>query len=229
MAAAGPMATAMDDARLLTLANWLSPAYPIGAFAYSHGLEQAIADGVVADRATLEDWLERCLIDGAGRNDALLLGAAWRAVAAGDPAALAAAAETATALCPSAERRFETLTQGDAFRRMVVAVHDLSLRWPEMVPYPVAVGAAAAALGHPRAPAAALFVQSFAANLISAALRLVPLGQTDGQRALARLQPAILEAAEASEQGLEDLGGCALLADIAAMRHETLPIRLFRT
>ena len=173
---------------------WLSPAYPVGGFSYSHGLEWTVEAGKVRDAATLGDWIEDILKHGAGRSDAILLAETWRAVTAGDERRLAEVAELAAAFAPSAERRLETLAQGAAFVTATQAVwpHPALERLAAVAPdiaYPVAVGACAAAHGLPLAPTAQAFVQAFAANLVSAGVRLIPLGQTDGLRVLARLEP----------------------------------------
>lgn len=212
----------MDESRAVQiLAALLSPAYPVGAYSYSHGLEWAVEAGDVADAATLRTWAGDVLEHGAGRTDAILLAHAYRA---DDPAPLA---ELAEALAPSLERRLETMAQGAAFARTTAAAWGVEA--PPM-PYPVAVGVAARRLDLPLALTATLHLQSFAANIVSAGVRLVPLGQTDGQRVTAALIPcAALVAAEALEASLDDIGGCAFRADIAAMRHETQYTRLYRS
>ena len=187
------------------------------------------------DAATLADWIEDILKHGAGRSDAILLAQTWRAAIAGEERRLAEIVELAAAFAPSAERRLETLAQGAAFLAATQAV------WPAPalerlaaqaadIAYPVAVGACAAAHGLPLEPTVQAFVQSFAANLVSAGVRLIPLGQTDGLRVLARLEPLIpCVVAEALAAGLDDVGGAAVAADIASMWHETQYTRLFRS
>jgi urease accessory protein len=214
---------------------WLSPAYPVGGFSYSHGLEWTVEAGKVRDAPTLGDWVEDILRHGAGRSDAILLAETWRAVTGGDERRLAEAVELAAALAPSAERRLETLAQGAAFLAATQAVwpspalQRLSAQAAE-VAYPVAVGACAAAHGLPLAPTAHAFLQAFAANLVSAGVRLIPLGQTDGLRVLARLEPLVLPlVAGALGTRLDDVGGAGVMADIASMRHETQYTRLFRS
>jgi urease accessory protein len=214
--------------------TWLSPAFPVGGFSYSHGLEWVVETGKVTDAAALGDWIEDILIHGAGRTDAIFLAEAWRAVGANDAPALCEVTELAAAFAPSAERRLETLAQGAAFISAVKAVWphpaigDLSTQ--EEVSYPVAVGACAAAHELPLAETAHAFVQAFAANLVSAGLRLIPLGQTDGLRVIARLEPLIPRiVASAHGASLDDVGGIAVMADIASMRHETQYTRLFRS
>ncbi|MEM1314754.1 MAG: urease accessory UreF family protein, partial [Pseudomonadota bacterium] len=173
-------AETLTGAQAAMLQAWLSPAFPIGAFVWSHGLEQAVEAGEVDGPEALRGWLEALLRHGAGRSDAVLLAAAWRAPEAEAPAALAAA------LQPSAERRAETLALGAAFARAV------SGGWGIETPaaaYPVALGRAARAAGLPLSPLARLFLQGFAANLVTAGQRLIPIGETDGQRVLAALLP----------------------------------------
>lgn len=207
---------------LLTLAQWLSPAFPVGAFSYSHGLEAAFHAGWIADAASLQDWLAALLTHGSARADATLLAAAFHG-----ETALAEIDEIARALAPSAERLRETAAQGQAFAEVVGAVWGAELAG---LTYPVALGAAAAREGLPLALTLALYLQAFTSNLIAAAQRLGPIGQTEGQRILHRLTPLIGVTAEAASQGdLESLASAAFLADIASMRHETLYSRIFRS
>jgi urease accessory protein len=219
-------------ARLMT---WLSPAFPIGGFSYSHGLEWVVETGKIKDAATLGSWIEDLLAHGAGRTDAIFLAEAWRGVAAGDARLLDEVAELAAAFAPSAERRLETLGQGTAFLLAVKAVWphpalDLLSKTGAEIAYPVAVGACAAAHGLSLPETTQAFVQAFAANLVSAGVRLIPLGQTDGLRVIARLEPLIPRVvAGALAAGLDDIGGIAVMADIASMRHETQYTRLFRS
>jgi urease accessory protein len=228
-------ADARGSTALSRLLTWLSPAYPVGGYSYSHGLEWLVEAGEVRDAETLVRWIEDLLAHGAGRSDIIFLAASWRAVASGDRQALEGAAELAAAFAPSAERRLETLAQGTAFLAATCAA------WPKpelealaaeaaQVAYPVAVGASAAAHGLPLAETAQAYAQAWVANLVSAAVRLIPLGQSDGLRTLAYLEPTIPRVAEAAlASRLDDVGGAALAADIASMRHETQYTRLFRS
>ena len=208
------------DARLLTLTQWLSPAYPVGAFAWSHGVERAIRDSWIEDAAALEDWLRACLTEGSGRADAIWLRMAY----AGNADAVDAEAR---AFAASAERLKEAARQGAAFARTTNAVWGLDL--PGHV-LPVAVGRAAGEVGLELEATVLLYLQSFLTNLVSGAQRLMPIGQTDAQRVLAALQPDIISVASET-RGLtrDDIYSNAFLSDIAAMRHETLEPRLFQS
>jgi len=213
------------EARLLRLLTWLSPAFPVGSFGYSHGLETAIREGAVTDARSLTAWIAALLEHGSGWTDAVLARAAWTAVTAEDHTALDEIAELAEALAPSLERRRESLAQGEAFLTAVAAWHP-----PPIIraPYCVALGAAAGAAGIPLQPALTAWLHAFAANLVSVAVRAVPLGQSDAVAVIASLETVILRTADrASASTLDDLGSGALLSDIAAMRHETLDGRLF--
>ena len=226
----------MIETAFLPLLAWLSPAYPVGAYAYSHGLEWAVEAGDVRDEASLAGWLGDLLEHGAGRNDAILCACAHRAAVEGDRPALVEANDLALALAPSAELRLETRQQGRSFL-------DATLNaWPHPrlaalataldgeVAYAVAVGLAAGAHGLPRGPAVAAFAFGFMQNLVSAALRLAPVGQSAGSRVLAALAPrASAVAHDACALGLDDLGGCTLRADLGSLRHETQYTRLFRS
>ena len=206
------------------LTQWLSPSYPVGAFSYSHGLEWAISQDEVTNPAQLRDWLTDILNHGAGRNDAILLAHAFRA---DSPADLIEIADLATAFSPSKERVLETTAQGAAFAKVTRAVWLGDL--PDM-PYPVALGAAARQHDLPLEETVALYLHAFTANLVSAAVRFMPLGQTDGQAVLSLMAEIIDQTtARALRASLDDLGGCAVRADMASMLHETLNTRIFRT
>ena len=226
------MRMATDAAGLLRLLAWLSPAFPTGGFAWSHGIEWAVEAGDVRDADSLRDWLGDLLVHGAGRNDAILLRHAHRAAA--DPDALAAVCEHGLAAQPAAERRAESVGQGNAFALAAVAwgaapLPALAARMGD-IPYSVAVGALAGAHGIAEDDAALGLLQAFAANLISAAVRLVPLGQSAGLGVLAALAPTLLAVAAATRATtLDELGGACFRADTAAMRHETQYTRLFRS
>jgi urease accessory protein len=216
----------MDRLALVRLLTWLSPAFPTGGFAYSHGLEWSVGEGDVTNEAALVEWLRDMLAGGALWSDAILLRHAHR----GED--LGALAELGVALAPSAERRLETTAQGAAFALAAWAWDAPPLAsWGEgPLPYPVAVGMLAAAQKVGEDDAAVGYLHAAVANLVSAAVRLIPLGQSAGLRALAALEADILAAGAASrEAGLEDLGGAVWASDIASMRHETQYTRLFRT
>jgi urease accessory protein len=221
-----------DLAANLRLLAWLSPAFPTGGFAYSHGLEWAVEQREIADATMLFDWLADVLRHGAGRNDAILLRHAHRAQ--GDLDQLADLTELALATSSSRERRAEASGQGNAFARAArpwndTLLRDLAARAGD-IPYAVAVGALAGVSGVAEDFATSGVLQAFASNLISAAVRLVPLGQTDGLAVLARLEPVMLNvASETRSATRDDLGGFCFRSDIAAMRHETQYTRLFRS
>lgn len=211
----------MHTDHLLTLTHWLSPAYPVGAFAWSHGLERAVTRGDVRNSAELTDWLRAVLENGAGWSDAILLCAAHNA---DDVTAIA---ELAAALAPSRERRMETLQQGAAFAATTRAVWELDV--PDMA-YPVAVGRAAGLMGLPMVPTTQVWLQTFASNLVQAAQRLMPLGQTEGQRVLAGLSPLCGRIGEmAAQASLDEIGSATFAVDIASMQHETQYSRIFRS
>jgi len=228
---------------LYRLMTFLSPAFPVGAFTYSHGLEQVVDEGTVTDAGGLRSWLEDILRFGAGRSDAILLKETLRAARTGDAAAVGDLRELGLALQPSRERHLETSAQGTAFVTAIrnswlpesdtpAATLTLSLTGAddEAWPYPVAVGLACAAHGIPERAALTAYLQAQAANLVSAAIRLGSLGQSEGQSVLAGLEPVISSVAEeAAATDLAGLGSSSFLADIASMAHETQYSRLFRS
>lgn len=219
---------------LLTI--WLSPSFPVGAFAYSHGLEWAAEVGDIRDEASLAAWLTDLVEHGGAHADAVLLACAMRATGARNAAALRDTNDLALALAPSSERRLETAQQGKSFHAAIAAAWSKpAVDWAseilvEEIAYPVAVGIACAAHDIPSPRACEAFALGFVANLVSAAVRLSVIGQTQGQRVLAALAaPVAALGASAAQASLDDLGSAALRSDIASMRHETQYSRLFRS
>ncbi|MBK8086359.1 MAG: urease accessory protein UreF [Devosia sp.] len=262
-------------AALQKLITWLSPAFPVGAFAWSAGLETAIADRRVTDSERLLNWIEGALSSGGIKTDAILLAEAWRVVRgiapvvtplptsptrgevpAGDSgtdqasnslhtsplvgevgrgeatrAALSDLADLSLALTPSRERWLETTITGDSYVRAVQHWPAATpARLPEPCPYPVAVGAIAAAHHIELIETLLAFLTATVHGQVSVAVRLVPLGQTDGLRVMSALEPRVAALAQAAASAtLADLGSIAYAADIAQMRHETLATRIFRS
>lgn len=217
-----------EPAALQKLMTWLSPAFPVGAFAWSAGLETAIADRRVSDSQSLANWIEGGLAHGGIRADAILLAHAWRAA---DAATLGALADLCLALTPAAERHRETVLTGDAFRRAAEAwPAPMRAELPSSCPYPIAVGTIAAAHGIELGDTLLGYLTAAVHAQVSVAVRLVPLGQTDGLKVMAALEPRVAAlAAAAATASLDDIGGIAYAADIAQMRHETLEPRIFRS
>ncbi len=229
-----PSDAADADAALLPLMLWLSPAFPVGSFAYSQGLEWAVESGDIQDARSLGGWLVDLLTFGAPRADSLLFAECFRAAMAEDWQALAAANELAVALASTAERRLETTSQGAAFVVAARAAWDCEplrqLALEARVAYPTAVASAAAGHGLPLEASLQGFILAQIAAAVSAVVRLGPIGQTDGQKIQATLIPRIRAlASDASGSSLANLGSCAFRSDIAAMRHETQYSRLFRS
>jgi len=262
------IAMATDAARLLLLLNWMSPTFPVGGFAYSHGLEWAIDAGIVKDAGSLHDWVADLITHGSGWNDAVLFSACW------DEGDFDALNELAIALCASQERHLETTTLGRAFAMAAASFllpswekADAAQRQPdervtprdghlscgtrpltrlgprsprrplpqgergeEAIAYPIAAGTACVMAGISKEDALLAWLQQFASSQVSVAVRLIPLGQTKGLEVLRDLIPAIADVAEcAARASLDDLGSSTIGADIAAMKHETLETRIFRT
>lgn len=225
-----------QGAALYRLMTWLSPAFPVGAFSYSSGIEWAVEAGDINDAASLQDWLAAMLDHGTGFCDAVLLAHAHRAAGKGDEPELSAVAELAAAFVTSAERQLETLSQGRAFAEIAAkawcgdGLGPMLAACGEAIAYPVAVGVVAAAHRVPLAATLHAYLHAVVSNWISAGARLVPLGQTDSQRILAALEPAVgTTAARAQSAALDDLGGATFRADLACLRHETQYTRLFRS
>jgi urease accessory protein len=225
-----------EAASALPLLAWLSPAFPVGSFAYSHGIEWVFEAGDVTNAQSAREWITDLLECGGPWSDAVLLASAHRAASAKEYDALREVAEFAAAFAPSKERKLETMAQGDAFMTAVSAA------WPNKalekitgaigreVAYPIAVGVAAAAHEILLRVTLESYLLAVVSNFVSAAVRLIPLGQTDGTKIVAALTPLVREiAVRAEKSSLEDVGGAAIRSDIASMKHETQYTRLFRS
>ena len=215
-----PMYTPTDS-KLITVMQWLSPAFPIGGFAYSHGLEWAIDKGYVSNREELKKWISDLLEYGSLKNDAILI----KLVLQGsDPKEIN---ELAMALCPASERLSETQLQGGAFCKIMREVWSLEI---DDLTLPIALALAAKNESIDQNLVVPAYLHSFCSNLISVAMRLIPIGQTDGQKTLRELSPLISDSVRAvAKSDKDDLGSACFLSDVSAMQHEYLQPRVFKT
>lgn len=215
------------------LAIWLSPSFPVGAFAFSHGLEKLLDRGAIGDGAALKAWLCDLLRHGSAAIDLIILAEAWRATISGSCEEVSEINDLAIALQPSAERHLETTTQGASFAAAVLA------GWPDAaspglslrpLAYPAAVAIAAATYRLPLKPTLRAYALAFVSNLVSVAIRLGIFGQFEALAVISRLhEECTVAAARASRQTLADLGACMIETDIASMLHETQYTRIFRS
>ena len=231
------MTMTTDPRALLRLMSWLSPSFPVGGFAYSHGLGAAFEHEIVTDGPTLGEWLDGAIGFGSARNDAVLLSIAHQAVLSRDHEALREIADLARSLFGAPELKGESIVQGNAFWRTVQAawphagLDDLQPYLPDReIAYPIAVAVAASVHGVSRHDAITAFLHGFAANSVSVAIRLGMIGQTDGQRVVQALEAKTIETANNTEDAkMEDIGSASLAIDMMALAHETQTTRLFRS
>lgn len=224
--------TMTDTDDLYRLLSWLSPSYPVGAFSYSHGLEHAVETGRVVTAEDVSAWVSTVLLQGTGRVDGVLFREAYSAVAGANWDHLDHVIDLGNAFQATSEFALETRAQGNAFIKATLPAWpaDALMRIENGAVYPVAVAVACAAHGIDLKTALHGYFHAFSANLVSAAVRLVPLGQTDGQRAIATLSDAVTRAQDqALTIPLDDIGSAAPLIDLASMHHETQYTRLFRS
>ncbi|KZL22123.1 Urease accessory protein UreF [Pseudovibrio axinellae] len=227
------MTEAVTVPALLQLMTWLSPAFPVGAFAYSHGLETAIQSQLITDKSEAQDYLHDLIEHGSGWNDALLLAAAWRAVHHEQGGELNAVNELALALCPGHERYLETTLQGDAFLKAAKPWGADSVRvrlQAKDIAYPVAIGALAKSSGIGESASVAAYLHGFCSNLVAVMMRLVPLGQSDGMAIMAHMSPHMEDVAiRVTNSTLDDLGNVSFYADFLAIAHEHQETRIFKS
>lgn len=236
---APPITDALSESGLCRLLTWLSPAFPVGAYSYSHGLEFAVETGLVTTAESLRHWIDEVLCHGSGRADAILLAEAWRAEQETDRARATAAAELADACRGTAELALESRAQGKAFLDAIdagwphpsLAAYRSFLSNLDRPPaYPCAVGVAAAAINVALLPTLIAYLQALAANLVSAGVRLIPLGQRAGLGVLAGLEPSIIAVATATpNRSLDDVATSTWMVDWSSACHETQHTRLFRS
>jgi len=222
----------IDAGGLYRLLSWLSPSYPVGAFSYSHGLEYAVETGCVATAGDVSEWVSTVLLQGTGRVDGVLFREAYSAVGDANWNHLDDIVDLGNAFQATSEFALETRAQGNAFIKATLAAWpaDAISRIETGAVYPVAVAVACAAHDIPLKTALHGYFHAFVANLVSAAVRLVPLGQTDGQLSIAALADAVSQAQDqALTIPLDDIGSAAPLIDLASMHHETQYTRLFRS
>lgn len=234
-----PAATMTTDAALYRLMTWLSPAFPVGGYTYSHGLETAVDEWLVASAPDLEPWIEGILAFGGLGTDAVLLRLTWDAISDNDAAAFVRAAELADTLRATAELALESAAQGQAFLDTVRATAPSPAldRWAQVLAdagrppaYAVAVGLAAAVAAVPLRDTLTAFLHAGVANLVSAGVRHIPLGQTQGQTIMANLEGAVADTVEAAlVTPADDIGSAAVIVDWCSARHETQRVRLFRS
>jgi urease accessory protein len=218
------------NVRLLQLA---SPTLPVGAYSYSQGLEAAIESRIVTDAASAERWIGDVLALAVAPMEApvfLRLVAAW---SANDPAAVARWNGEFVASRETAELRAETLQMGHSLRILLrdLAVGDAArLEAVDDLAYPAAFAAAVAAWDIDAREALAAYLFAWIENQVMAAIKAVPLGQTQGQRMLATLAERIAAIVErAARAGDEDLCNFAPGLALASARHETQYSRIFRS
>lgn len=229
----------LSEGNLLRLMTWLSPSFPVGGYTYSHGVEYAIETGRVNCVDSLTNWLSGIVRFGAGGTDATFFVEAYKAACEGDMDRLMMATAYAEAMTPTSEMRLEATAQGEAFLKTIMKVwpDDRLIDWKECMgkarrkpTYAICVAVVAALSDVPLKAALTAFLHALVSNLVSAGVRLVPLGQTDGQIAIANLEQTILQAVDAAiDRPFEDIGSAAVMVDWTSAKHETQYTRLFRS
>ena len=209
------------DLKFMTVMQWMSPAFPIGAFAYSHGLEWAIDKDHVSNGEKLQKWITDLLEYGSLRTDAIFISLILRGHD------VKKMNELSMALCPAGERLLETKLQGSAFAKVIEDVWQQDIGELSL---PIAVALAAKNQSIEQDLILPAYLHAFCSNLISAAIRLIPIGQTEGQRIMFELYPTISDLVQtASESEIDDLNSACFFSDVSAMEHEYLQPRIFKT
>ena len=204
---------------LQILQTWFSPSFPVGSFSYSHGLEAMINDNLVKSKEDILDYLKCILKHGTGKNDIILMKYTYQGEELN---------ELALSLCPSKERKIESIEIGNAFRKVLADSWDFKIQ--ENTAYPIAVAKAAKHFNIPLNLTLVSYLQSFASNLINVCIKHIPIGQKIGQDCIIQTYDLIRELEKESENlNLEDLGGICFNSDIYSIKHENLKTRIYKT
>jgi len=230
------MTIALTHDKLLTLLQLASPAPPIGAYSYSEGVETLASTGAITTGIDLLDWLSQELHGGSMRLETAVMRWSYAASAQPDFAAIDQWNQWLSALRETEEMRSQSWQMGRSLLRLFADLEpELGQKLPDWARttdcnFAIAYGLVAQAWQMPVDEAAIAFLYSWVANLISAAVRAVPLGQTEGQRLLQQMTTPIQTAyAEIAEMTTADLMACNWGVSLASMQHETLYSRLFRS
>jgi urease accessory protein len=232
-------ALSLSPARFLALLQLADSALPIGAFAFSNGLEMYAAQGLVTDAATLQTWLKDVLHHAVHPGHLLPVALAHRATAVQEWARLEQLDQRLTAMKHPRELREASMKLGQGLLRLAQQVwpgaarerwHTLRQQGMVLGHHAVVLGLLGCELGLAERVIVEVAGYQWLSGTITAALRLLPLGQSAGQRLLAALLtqlPAIAD--DVSRQDWDDLSTATPALDIHAMRHETLYSRLFQS
>lgn len=226
----------MNNSALLTLLQLTSPALPVGAYSYSEGLESLIEGGWITTAGQLDRWLRESLATGSIAVEAAILRRAHRAWMAQDLNQLAYWNNWLSANRETMELQHQNWQMGRSLLKLLQDLYDRA-DWAEIQ---TAVGAEcnlaiafaiAAGLGSIDENTAVLgYLHSWASNLVSAGVKLIPLGQTAGQRLVLNLSESIVATCDRSATIPDDrLFSCSWGLSLASMAHETQYSRLFRS
>lgn len=226
----------MNINSIYKLQTWFSPSYPVGAYTYSHGLENAFENAHITNVTEAIDWISDIITQGNGFADAVFLTEAFNAAVDKDDQKLIEITEYAVAFCGTKELRLESESQGAAFLTIIQNVETnpelwkIINLWQGAYPYAVVVGAAAGAEGIELNALITAFLHGFVSNMSSALVRIVPFGQTDGQRIISALAPIVEQVTEqAISTDYKNLTTSTMMVDLTSMQHETQYTRLFRS
>lgn len=229
-------ASSLTAQQLMTLLQLASPALPVGAYSYSEGIETLSSQGAIANSTDLLSWLTAELQWGGIRLEAAIMQRAYMAAHRQQSKTIEYWNQWLSAWRETAEMRSQSWQMGRSLLRLFADLEpDLAPQLPSFLEeencnFAIAYALITQIWKIPLAEATLIYLHSWAANLISAAVRAVPLGQTEGQRLLRQLMP-VLETAQLQIQSLTtaDLMACSWGPTLASMQHETLYSRLFRS
>tara|TARA_B100001248_G_scaffold129623_1_gene97190 strand:- start:147 stop:860 length:714 start_codon:yes stop_codon:yes gene_type:complete len=221
---------------LHTVLTWFSPSYPIGSYAYSHGLEYAVEEGLVKDPQTLLGWIRDLLFFGTGYNDSIIINSIYDSVANDNCVEFDYISQIANAIKPTKEIALESYQQGVSFKNILMDVYSNSNltfylnRLDDCITYPSVVGVAGGIFEVEKKLLLHSYLHAFTSNILSAALRIMPIGQTEIQKIIFQMKGNVEEMTNKSlGLSLSDLGSSVFISDWASSKHQNQYTRLFRS
>lgn len=226
------MAMLIDSLPLLRLLHLVSPSLPVGSYSYSQGLEWAVEAGWVSDEKSLQAWLQSVLDNSLCPVDVPLLNLLYQAFTEGDEQQVCLLNETVHACRETKELRNEERQRGQALASLLDHFHLCSREKKDLACRSFVGGYALAAhcWDVPCSDAVLGYLWSWLENQVLSGIKIIPLGQSQGQKILDRLIPLLSGIAEKGKAiPLAEIGGAATALSIGSMLHETQYTRLYRS
>ena len=214
---------------ILKLLTWNNQAFPIGSYSFSSGLEYAVESNLITTGYELQSWLKNLLNFGSIQTDAILLVEAWKLMKKKKNRNLIELNNFAISLNQSYEKYIENYEQGKSFIKITSDAWNHKFQSKNLT-FPLAYASSAYQENIKLEDTLISYLHANLCNLLSAGIKLIPLGQTEGQRIQIKLNLYIEEEYKIIlKKDMNDIGNCGWVNDIVSMQHENQFTRIFRT